>query len=101
MYFVFLAKYPGQVEEAEKKTLQTLQMILKEQDERGTGCSLNIVFFSEFFEKFRTLFSFGVSVLYTHQAGRKPAMRQNWQSSEKSQHFKEKTQYLMNTLYKF
>ena len=37
MYFVFLAKYPGQVEEAEKKTLQTLQMILKEQDERGTG----------------------------------------------------------------
>ena len=62
MYFVFLAKYPGQVEEAEKKTLQTLQMILKEQDERGTGCSLNIVFFSEFFEKFRTLFSFGVSV---------------------------------------
>ena len=27
-----------------------------------TGCSLNIVFFSDFFEKFRTLFSFGVRV---------------------------------------
>ena len=61
LYFVFLctlyflAKYPGQVEEAEKKTLQTLQMILKEQDERGTGCSLNIVFFPEDFKIFRTL----------------------------------------------
>ena len=37
--------------------------------------------------------------VYTNQAGRKPAMQQNSQSSEKSQHFKEKTQYLMNTLY--
>ena len=37
--------------------------------------------------------------VYTHQAGRKPALQQNWQSSEKSQNFKEKTQYLMNTLY--
>ena len=37
--------------------------------------------------------------VYTYQAGRKPALLQNWQSSEKSQHFKEKTQYLMNTLY--
>ena len=36
--------------------------------------------------------------VYTHQAGRKPALQQNWQSSEKSQNFKEKTQYLMNTL---
>ena len=35
--------------------------------------------------------------VYTHQAGRKPALQQNWQSLEKS-HFKEKT-YLMNTLY--
>ena len=32
-------------------------------------------------------------------AGRRPALQQNWQSSEKSQHFKEKAQYLMNTLY--
>ena len=32
-------------------------------------------------------------------AGRRPALQQNWKSSEKSQHFKEKTQYLMNTLY--
>ena len=28
--------------------------------------------------------------MYTHQAGRKPALQQNWQSSEKSQNFKEK-----------
>ena len=33
-------------------------------------------------------------------AGRTPALQQNWQSSENSQHLKEKTQYLMNTLYK-
>ena len=45
-----------------------------------------------------SLFSLGQSV-YTHQAGRKPALQQNRQSSEKSQNFKEKTQYLMNTLY--
>ena len=37
--------------------------------------------------------------MYTHQAGKTPALQQNWQSSEKSQNFKEKTQYLMNTLY--
>ena len=37
--------------------------------------------------------------VYIRQAGRTPALQQNWQSSEKSQHFKEKTQYLMNTLY--
>ena len=31
-----------------------------------------------------SLFSLGVSVctVYTHQAGRKPALQQNWQSSE-------------------
>ena len=32
-------------------------------------------------------------------AGRTPALQQNWQSSEKSQNVKEKTQYLMNTQY--
>ena len=32
-------------------------------------------------------------------AGRTPALKQNWQSLEKSQLLKEKTQYLMNTLY--
>ena len=37
--------------------------------------------------------------MYTHQAGRTPALQQNWQSSEKSWNYKEKTQYLMNTLY--
>ena len=28
-------------------------------------------------------------------AGKTPALEQNWQSSEKSQHFKKKTQYLI------
>ena len=37
--------------------------------------------------------------VYTHKAGRTPALQQNWQSSEKSQNFKEKTHFLMNTLY--
>ena len=37
--------------------------------------------------------------LYTHQAGRTQALQQEWQSSEKSQDFEEKAQYLMNTLY--
>ena len=37
--------------------------------------------------------------VYTHQAGRKPAPQQNWESSQKSPNFKEKTQYIMNTLY--
>ena len=51
--------------------------------------SLNIVFFTEFLK----------NIPDSHQAGRKPALQQNWQSSEKSQKFKEKTQYSMNTLY--
>ena len=37
--------------------------------------------------------------MYTQQAGRTPALQQNWQSSRKSPNFKEKTQYLLNTLY--
>ena len=37
--------------------------------------------------------------VYKCQAGRTPVLQQNWQSSEKSQDFKEKTLYLMNTLY--
>ena len=52
--------------------------------------------------KYSKLWPFSVlspcQCVYTHKAGRKPALQQNWQSSEKSQHFKEKTQYLMNTL---
>ena len=39
----------------------------------------------------------GVS-LYT-MAGQTPALQESLQSLEKSQHFKEKTQYLINTLY--
>ena len=42
------------------------------------------------------MFSCGVSVC-THT--RQVKHQQNWQSSEKSQNFKEKTQFLMNTLY--
>ena len=70
----------------------------------STGCSLNIVFFSMILE-YSGLWPFSVfpsarrQCVYTHQAGRKPALQQNWQSSEKSQNFSEKTQYLMNTLY--
>ena len=71
----------------------------------GTECSLDIVFFSKIFKYFGLLpfsvfsrFSLGQGV-YTHQTGRAPALQQNWQSSEKSHYFKEKTQYLMNTLY--
>ena len=37
--------------------------------------------------------------VYTKQTGRTPALQQNWQSSEKSQYFEDKTQYLLNTLY--
>ena len=53
--------------------------------------------------KYSRLWPFSVfprcQCVYTHQAGRKPALQQNWQSSEKTQNFKEKTQYFMNTLY--
>ena len=34
-------------------------------------------------------------------ASQTPTLQQNWQSSEKSQNFKEKTQYLMDILYKW
>ena len=65
------------------------------------SCSLNIVFFEDF-KIFRTL-AFPVfprcQCVYTLQAGSTPALQQNGQSSEKSQNFKEKAQYLINTLY--
>ena len=67
-----------------------------------TGCSLNIVFLPNILG-YSELWSFSVFpwclCVYTHQAGRTPALQQNWQSSEKLQKFQEKTQYLMNTLY--
>ena len=67
----------------------------------STGCSLNIVFFQKMLE-YSGLWPFSTFPLcqcvYTQQAGRKPALQQNWQSSEKSL-FKEKTPYLMKTLY--
>ena len=57
-------------------------------------------FFSEDFKTIRPFSLFPrCQYVYTRQAGRTPALQQNWQSSEKSQHFEEKTQYLINTLY--
>ena len=60
------------------------------------------VFFEDFL-KFSGLMTFSVfprcQCVYTHQAGRTLALQQNWQSLEKFQNFKEKTQLLMNTLY--
>ena len=65
----------------------------------GTGCSIKYCVFSKDFRLFRTLVLLcfpSVSVcVHTHQAGRTPALDQNSQSSEKSQNFKEKIQYLM------
>ena len=53
----------------------------------NTGCSLNIVFFSEDF-KMGFLYVFPrCQCVYTHQAGRTLALQQNWQSSKKSQNF--------------
>ena len=60
-----------------------------------TRCSFNIMFFSKV-SKYSGLLPFSVfsrcQCVYTHQAGKKPALQQNWQSSEKSQNFMEKTQ---------
>ena len=51
-----------------------------------TGCSLNIVIFLKIFE-YSGLWSSSVfprcQCVYTHQAGRTPALQLNWQSSEK------------------
>ena len=55
--------------------------------------------FSEDFKIFRTLAFLSASVCVHTPAGRKPALQQNLQSSEISQNFKGKIQYLMNTLY--
>ena len=64
---------------------------------------LTLCFFQRFYnipDSVLPLFSLGVSqCVYTHQAGRTPALQRNVQSSEKSQNLKEKTQYFMNTLY--
>ena len=57
----------------------------------NTGCSLHIVF-SRFFKKNPASVNPRCQCVYTHQAGRKPALQQHWQSSEKSQNAKEKAQ---------
>ena len=58
-------------------------LFLFTQDYLSTGCSLNIVFFPIFF-KYSGLWPFSVfprcQCVYTHQAGRKPALQQNLQS---------------------
>ena len=61
---------------------------------KDTGSSLNIVFFWKIL-KYSGLLHFSVfprwcQCVYTHQAGRTPALQQNWQSLEKSPNFKEK-----------
>ena len=59
----------------------------------GTWCSLNIVFK---ILKYSGLWPFSVfpRCQLSYQAGRTPALQQNWHSSEKSLNYKEKTQYL-------
>ena len=69
---------------------------------RGTGCLLNIVFFSRRFSNIPdsglSLFSLGVSVCtHTKQVEHQRCRRTG--RVRISQHFKGKTQYLMNTLY--
>ena len=55
----------------------------KQKVKLGTGCSLNIVFFSGYFEIFWPFYVFPrCQCVYTHQVGRTPALQQNWQSSE-------------------
>ena len=53
-------------------------------ERRGTRCSLNIVFFSKIL-KYSELLPFSVlprcQCVYTHQAGRTPALQQNWQKN--------------------
>ena len=60
------------------------------------------VFFQKNFE-YSGLWPFSVFLwcqcVNTHQADGTPSLQQKGQSSEKSQNVKEKTQYLMNTLY--
>ena len=72
-------------------------------DEDILGIHYILCFFSKRF-KYSGLWPFSVvprrHSVYTHRAGRTQALQQNWQSSENSQYLKEKTQYLMNTLYK-
>ena len=57
-----------------------------------TGCSLNIVFFKLL--KYSGLLPFYVfsrcQCVYAHQAGRTPALQQNWQSLENSKNLKDK-----------
>ena len=56
--------------------------------------SVFFVFFSRIlkYSRLLPLFVFPrCECVYTHQAGRTPALQQNWQSSEESQHFKENT----------
>ena len=57
------------------------------------GVNLILCFFEDF-KIYSGLWSFSVSprcqCVYTHQAGRKQALHQNWQSSEKLQNYKEK-----------
>ena len=57
---------------------------------RGTGCLLNIVFFSKILIYIPDSDFSRCQCVYTHQAGRTPALQQNRQSSENSKNCKEK-----------
>ena len=62
---------------------------------------IKIVFFSKIL-KYSGLWPFSVLPrcrVYTHKAGRRPALAAELAEFRKIQNFKEKTQYLMNTLY--
>ena len=64
-----------------------------------TGCSLNIVFLKNIPDSVSACVHW-TSRLDRQMVGPTPALQQNWQSLEKSQLFKEKTQYLLNTMKK-
>ena len=65
-----------------------------------TGCSLNIFKILKNIPDSVSACVHWTSRLDRQMVGRTPALQQNWQSLEKSQLFKEKTQYLLNTMKK-
>ena len=108
MYFMLLDKKMQNLTVAKKWLVPALIMNYYSLDSKlkisiKYRVFIKYCFFFQIFKKYSGLWPFSVfprcQCVYTHQAGITPALQQNWQSSEKSQNFKEKTQYLMNTLY--
>ena len=76
--------------------------LIKRKSRFQTSCDLNMTanFRYWVFIKYSKISKYILASLgFPSAAGQSPALQQNLQSSEKSQHFKEKTQYLRNTLY--